>query len=146
VHTLFEVPLTPGLCEVLRGEAALSDVIIAGNPLGIYLVPAGRCDASALQSLACDRLRDLCDELKQRFDFIVADSAPVLPVADSLLVGQQTDGVIISVRESISRIPQILEAHRRMDELGVRMLGAVVHGRVRSHDGYSQYYSGNLNS
>ncbi len=133
-HLLFEAPLNPGLCEVLRGECDIEDAIHEGRDLGPALLTAGRMDAFALQGLSQDGLRSLVDELRTRYDFIVIDSAPVLPVADSLLVGQAVDAVIFSVMREVSRLPMIYEAHERLEALGVRMLGAVLAGvRETSH-------------
>ena len=65
---------------------------------------------------------------RAEFDFIVVDSAPVLPVADSLLIGQSVDGVIFSILREVSRLPKVYAAHQRLEMLGVRLLGAVVSG------------------
>ena len=46
----------------------------------------------AARALACDRFRDLLGVLKTRFEFVIVDSAPVLPLVDSLLLGQHCDG------------------------------------------------------
>jgi succinoglycan biosynthesis transport protein ExoP len=52
----------------------------------------------------------------------------VLPVADSLLLGQRVDGVIFSVLRDVSRLPAVHLAHTRLHNLGIRTLGAVVIG------------------
>jgi Mrp family chromosome partitioning ATPase len=82
----------------------------------------------ALRGLAQDHFRKICEALRAEFDFIVVDSAPVLPVADSLLLGQLVDGVIFSILYDVSRLPKVYAAHQRLEMLGIRMLGAVVSG------------------
>jgi capsular exopolysaccharide synthesis family protein len=128
IHRLFCVDRSPGLCELLRGEANLVDTIQPTLVPGLSLIPGGRCDELALQSLAQDNFRKICEPLREEFDFIVIDSAPVLPVADSLLVGQFVDGVIFSILHDVSRLPKVYAAHQRLEMLGIRMLGAVVSG------------------
>ena len=56
------------------------------------------------------------------------DSCPVLPVADSLLLGQQSDAVVLSLLRDVSRMPKVYAAYQRLAMLGIRMLGAVVSG------------------
>jgi capsular exopolysaccharide synthesis family protein len=128
IHRLFGLDRSPGLCELLRGEVELADAIQATPAPGLSLITAGRCDEMALQGLAQDNLRKICEPLRQEFDFIVVDSAPVLPVADSLLIGQMVDGVIFSVLHDVSRLPKVYAAHQRLEMLGIHILGAVVSG------------------
>src|SRR5262249_19723164 len=113
-NRLFDVPLEPGLCEVLRGEADLSEAIQPTSAANVYLLPAGRCDDVALQALAHNDLSELFAELKQQYDFLVIDSAPVLPVADSLLVSQHVDAIVFSILNEVSRMPEVQAAHERL--------------------------------
>jgi capsular exopolysaccharide synthesis family protein len=139
IHRLFGIDRTPGLCELLRGEVDLADAIQPTPAPGLSLIPAGLVDDLALQGLAQDNMRKICEPLKAEFDFIVVDSAPVLPVADSLLIGQMVDGVIFSILYEVSRFPKVYAAHQRLEMLGIRMLGAVVSGA--KVDDYGPDYS-----
>jgi capsular exopolysaccharide synthesis family protein len=136
-HRLFNVPLGPGVSAVLRGEASAAEAVRGTGAAGLYMLPAGACDAEALGVLARDGVGPLFDALRGEFDFIVVDSSPVLPVADTLQVAQQADAVIFSVLRQVSRLPQVHEAYQRLAALGVRMFGAVVNGT--SGDVYRGY-------
>lgn len=127
-HILFDLPVGPGLCDVLRGDASAEEVAVETPATGVYLIPAGECDSAAVQALASHDLRGMFDELLRRFDLIVVDSSPVLPVPDALLIGQQVDAVLLSVMRSVSRFPKVQMACGRMSDLGIRVLGAVVTG------------------
>jgi len=128
IHRLFGLERSPGLADLLRGEVEWAETIQPTAAPGLFLVPAGQCDGLALQALAQDAFRNIVGHLRSEFDFIVVDSAPVLPVADSLLIGQSVDGVIFSILRDVSRLPKVYSAHQRLEMLGVRMLGAVVSG------------------
>jgi succinoglycan biosynthesis transport protein ExoP len=127
-HRLFDLPVGPGFSEVLRDEAQFDDVIRPTLASGVWLVPAGESDSRSIQALASQDLRGLFDQLKDRFDFIVIDSSPVLPVADALLIGQHADAVLFSIMRNVSRFPKVHAAYQRMSSLGIRMLGAIVTG------------------
>ncbi|MGE3822455.1 MAG: GumC family protein, partial [Isosphaeraceae bacterium] len=127
-HILFDLPLSPGLSDVLRGDASVENVVVETPAAGVYLIPAGECDSSAIQSLASHDLRGMFDQLLTRFDLIVVDTSPVLPVPDALLIGQNVDAVLLSVMRSVSRFPKVQSACARMADLGIRVLGAVVTG------------------
>jgi len=140
IHRLFGVARSPGLCELLRDEVDLANAIQPTPAPGLSLMPAGRCDELALKGLAQDKFQKICVPLRADFDFVVVDTAPVLPVADSLLVGQCVDGVIFSILHEVSRLPKVYAAHQRLEMLGMHVLGAVVSGaRVDDYGSYYQY-------
>jgi succinoglycan biosynthesis transport protein ExoP len=127
-HKLFDLPLEPGFSEVLRGEATAADAIKPTALSRLWLLPAGHWDAHAVQALAQDGVRATFDQLKEQYDFLIVDSCPVLPVADSLVLGQHVDGVLFSVLRDVSRMPAVHAAQQKLQALGVRTLGAVVIG------------------
>jgi capsular exopolysaccharide synthesis family protein len=127
-HKLFDMLLEPGLSEVLRGEINLADAIRPTPLSRLSLMPAGAWDGDAVQALAQDGVKAQFAQLKQQYDFIVVDSCPVLPVADSLLLGQHVDAVVFTIMRDVSRMPSIHAAQQRLSALGIRTLGAVVIG------------------
>jgi polysaccharide biosynthesis transport protein len=139
-HKLFNVPLEPGLSSLLRGEATVEDALHPTQASGLWLMPAGACDGDALRMLAQDGVQPVFDRLRSDFDFIVVDSSPVLPVADSLMVAQQVDGVLFAILREVSRLPKVHEAYQKLVALGVRMLGAVVNGTSSELYGYGYGY------
>lgn len=142
IQMLFDLPLGPGVCEVLRGESDVADVIQPTSAPLLSLITAGRCDASAIEALAHGSLQRLFDDVRGQFDFIIVDSAPVLAVADSLQVCQHVDAVLFSVLRDVSRLPRIHAAYEQLSRLGVRMLGVVVAGTQVDDHGYHYSYQG----
>lgn len=142
IQMLFDLPLGPGVCEILRGESDVADIIQPTSAPLLSLLTAGRCDASAIESLAHGNLQRLFDEVHGQFDYIIVDSAPVLAVADSLQICQHVDAVLFSVLRDVSRLPRIYAAYEQLSRLGVRMLGVVVAGTQVEDHGYSYSYQG----
>jgi polysaccharide biosynthesis transport protein len=128
VHQLYDQPPAPGFCELVRGELSADDVIRPTSLLNLSVITAGVYDEHALSVLARPDSRALFDQLLEKFDFIVVDSAPVLPVADTLLLGQHVDAALFSILRDVSQIPKIHAARERMTALGVPILGAVLSG------------------
>lgn len=141
-HRLFDLPLSPGFSEVLRADAELSTAIQETSVPALWMITAGQCDERSLQGLTQDDARVLFARLKEQFEFVVVDSAPVLPVADSLLLAQHVDAVLFSILRDVSRIPMVYTAYQRLEQLGARMLGAVVSGAREESQGYSYGYYG----
>jgi polysaccharide biosynthesis transport protein len=139
-HKLFFLEPGPGFSELLRGEAAADQVIVQTPADNLSLLPAGRCDRVALQALAQDGVAECLRPLRERFEFVIIDSPPVLPLNDGLLLAQQADGVLFSVLRHVSRLPQVHAAAQRLAALGVRLLGAVVNGTQEDLSRYGARY------
>jgi capsular exopolysaccharide synthesis family protein len=127
IHRLFDTAAAPGVAELLRGEASLGEAIRTATG-SVAVLPAGCSDGRTFQALAQGGLQGLFRELRDQYDFIIIDSSPVLPVADSLLIAEEADGVLLSLLRDVSQLPQLLAAHERLEALGTRILGVVVNG------------------
>ncbi len=137
VHRLYDQPSAPGFCELMRNESSAEDVIRPTSVNNLWVITAGEYDERALSLLARPEARSLFDRLLEQFDFIVVDSAPVLPVADTLLLGQHVDAALFSILRDVSQVPKIHAARERMMALGVPFLGAVLSGtNVDTHYRY----------
>ena len=128
VHRLYDQPSGPGFSELLRGEIGTDDVIRPASLNNLWLTTAGKYDEFSLSVLAQPRARDVFAQLREQFDFVILDSAPLLPVADSLLLAQHVDAAIFSILRDVSQLPKIQLAYERIRSLGVPILGAVVSG------------------
>ncbi len=127
-HTLFDTPLEPGLSEVLRGEAEVSEVIQPTELSRLWMIPAGHWDAHANQALAQEGAGGLFTRLKESFDFIVIDAGPVLPVADALLLCTHVNTVLLTVRSGVSHLPTVEAAQRRLATVDAPLRGVVLMG------------------
>lgn len=128
LQKLFDLVVSPGFGELLRGEADLSTVIQEGPVPGLAIISAGLNDDRSIQALSQPILAELFASFREKYDFVVVDSAPILPIADSQMICQQADGTIFSILRHVSRLPQIYAAHERLAALRIRVIGAMVSG------------------
>jgi capsular exopolysaccharide synthesis family protein len=128
LHALFDVPLEDGLCEVLRAEVDVDDVIRPTHAEGLWLLTAGYCDIDAIHALATEQMQPVFDKLRTEYDFVIIDGAPVVGMSDALIFGQYSDGAILSVRRDHSQMPKINQAAELLRDVGIRIIGAVVNG------------------
>ncbi|MEM9659365.1 MAG: polysaccharide biosynthesis tyrosine autokinase, partial [Planctomycetota bacterium] len=128
LHKLFGLPLEDGLCEVLRSEIDLADVVQATNTEGLYLLTAGVCDKDAVHALATELPQPIFDKLRAEFDFVIIDGAPVLGLSDTVSLGQHVDGAILTLLRDHSEVRKIHQATELMKDLGIELIGAVVNG------------------
>ena len=127
-HAVFGLPLDRGLCDVIRGQASLEEVIQATPAEGLWILPAGRFDNVVMQAISGPAFSQTMDRLREQFDFVILDSGPVLTGPGAIICGQNVDAAIISTRRDVSRLPKVEEAHRRLQSVGVYVIGSVVNG------------------
>ena len=99
----------------------------------LSIIPAGEVDPLTMEALGRGDLQTHIDDLKSRYDFIIIDSAPVLPVADTLLITPHVDAVILSVLLDVSRIPGVEAAYDASRGLRSRSSERSSPGHSRQH-------------
>jgi capsular exopolysaccharide synthesis family protein len=140
VHKVFGAPAEPGFCEVLAGKADLESCLRTTPAPNLFVLPAGRWSEQFPVVLGRGGAGALFAQLHQDFDLVLVDSPPVLPVADALQMGQQVDGVLLSVLCQVSRLPTLYAASHRLEELNIRTLGVVINGSQEQLPGASYRY------
>lgn len=128
LHEIFNLPISPGVSELLRCEVEIRDVLRPTEIEGLFVMTAGYWSPHRVAVLANGVVGQLFRKLREEFDFIIVDGSPVLPVADTRFICTHTDGVVLSVVRDLSRAPQIQAAKRVLESFHVRVLGAVVTG------------------
>jgi protein-tyrosine kinase len=124
-----------GLVDAVSDSTAqMQDVTRTVNGFNLAVVPAGLVDAPVHEILRSNRLERMIADARQRFDFIVLDTPPLLPVFDAALISRLVDGVIVVV--AANRTPRKLvgEALNVLDPQ--KVLGIVFNGEPRPLFGY----------
>jgi capsular exopolysaccharide synthesis family protein len=134
-HRVFDLPAEPGFSEALRADADFDAVVRPSSLSRLWLLPAGSCDAHAVQALAQDTLGSAVGQFKDQYDFVVIDAGPVLSTADTLLLAQHADAVLLAARKDVSRVPTVQAARDRLKAVGVPVFGVVVVGEEAGASG-----------
>lgn len=89
-----------GLTSYLSGEStSLSDIVVTdGLTAGVDMLPAGLMPPNPAELLLSPRLKQLLEEAKASYDYVIVDTTPFLAVADSSIVCQQVDATIYNLR------------------------------------------------
>lgn len=125
---VFGLPLTPGVSESLRRECSVNDMLRQTATECLSVITAGQWDRQALASLSNGGAAVLFDQLREKFEFVVFDTSPILPIADPRFVSQFVDTVVLSVFRDISEAPKIQAACDILTAFGVQSIEAVVTG------------------
>jgi capsular exopolysaccharide synthesis family protein len=105
------LPESPGLAEVIEGECELDDALIRTEQFpNLHVLPAGKPKGNPAELLDSPRWRELCAAVRERFRFVVIDTAPVASVADFDLIEAVCDGVVLVARPDHSNRTLCLKA------------------------------------
>ncbi|HTC64995.1 MAG TPA: CpsD/CapB family tyrosine-protein kinase [Candidatus Saccharimonadales bacterium] len=137
LHVPLGAPVTPGLTDYLRGTSAETAVIQHGQKGSLCLISGGSQVADPSELLSSGRLKILIDRMKHVFDWIIVDSPPCLPVADSSGLADLCDGVLLVVRAA-STPAEV--AQKTCKEMQTKNLLGVVLNAVEKKHSSSNYY------
>ena len=121
---LFGLPPGPGLSEYLSGAIELKDAMRFLPEHNLTLLPAGAAPINPAELLGSNAMRRMLDHLRTRFDRVILDTPPVLPLADVAILAPLVDGSMMVVRAGITPKPAIENALRAFDSS--RLLGVVL--------------------
>jgi capsular exopolysaccharide synthesis family protein len=121
---MFGLGKNPGLCEWLRQERSLVASIYRLAGSGLWILPAGSAPSNALELLQSSNLSTLMDQLAEWFDWIIIDSPPVLPLADTSVWMRLTDGILLASRQGITERRQLQRGLEAIESK--KLVGAIV--------------------
>ena len=140
VHELLGLPPTPGLADVLTGGVDVDEAIVNLPDFNLSVLPAGLTPERPAELLGSTAMRRTLDALRTRFDRVLLDMPPVVPLADVGVLAPQVDGVLLVVRAGSTKKPEIERALSVFD--ASHMVGLVLNATGgNTHVGYSQYYA-----
>ena len=128
-----------GLSEVLAGRYDVETAVQHSAAHRIDVLPSGPVPPDPAELLQSKRMQHLVEEARDRYDWVVLDTPPVLPVADALLLAHLSDGALVVAGLDRLRRPQLLEALDRLQKVGASVPG-VVANRVRTARGGAGVY------
>jgi Mrp family chromosome partitioning ATPase len=116
-------PLPPGLAGVVEDGRRIDDVIVPTSNPRLALVPAGAVPLARRPALSGSaELRDVVEQIAERYDHMLLDLPPVLMSSDTLQLSQLADAFVLVVRQGVTPEAQVesaLEELRGADCLGV---------------------------
>jgi capsular exopolysaccharide synthesis family protein len=133
-----------GFMESLRSRSVDERFIFPTETTGLSIMPAGTQgdDGALFEETANGAFKTCIGELRKRYNIILLDSPPILPVADAAILSSQVDGTIMVERELVSRRSNVMNALARLGSAGGRLLGTVFVGSDDHEDyGYDYYYN-----
>jgi capsular exopolysaccharide synthesis family protein len=131
-----------GLIDFLRGEASVSDIIQQVEGSQLHIIPAGgRVSDEAVQLLSSQRMSQLIQGLRAKYDHVIIDTPPVLQLADAGILGSQSEEVLVVARMRRTPRPLVEQAISTLTSYNAQVNGIIATDNPRSRGrGYGYKY------
>lgn len=122
----FDTSVRPGFLSVMSGDATLEEAVFHHEKMGIDLLFGEKSNVNAADIFSSNRFTDFLKKLREEYDYIVVDTAPVLAVPDARIVGQHMDAIMYSVLWDRTTKAQVKEGLSMFASVGLRVSGLVL--------------------
>ena len=143
----------PGLADLVAGQAQVSECVFFDERSGIHILPSGTVPPNPLELLSSKRFADVVTRLKEAFDVIIIDSAPLQLVSDAQVLSQFATSVIYAVKADSTPYQVAQNGIKKLRRVNAPLLGVVLnqldlekaekyygeYSGYKSYSGYRKY-------
>jgi capsular exopolysaccharide synthesis family protein len=141
IGAFFGLDEQDGMTGVLIGVRTLDQVLLPVPDFDrLSLLPAGPVPPNPAELLNSARARDVFASLRERFDLVLIDSPPVLPVTDAAILSRHADATLMLTAAGQTRRGDLHRAVEKLDQVGTKILGLVLN-KVSRQTGRSYGYA-----
>ena len=140
-HKIFGVSGHKGLSNLLIGDiGSYSDYIVKTDVKNLSLLPRGTFPPNPSELLNSKKNSTLIEILKNRYDIVILDGAPITGLSDSLILSSIVDKTLLVA--SINRTPKndLINAKKSLENVGAKLAGVVANNVVAKRGTYGGYY------
>jgi len=103
VHGYMGNTLAPGLQDLLEGEQSVDACLHSQGELPLWVMPSGTPAAQTIELSKINQLNEIITQLRGRFDYIILDAPPILPLADMHVLSGMADIVALVIRAGVTK-------------------------------------------
>jgi capsular exopolysaccharide synthesis family protein len=146
LQKLFDQHESQGLSNYLIGQVTLDEIIQSTQVKGLSFVPSGQVPPNPAELLENPLFDKFLDEVRERFDIVIMDNAPISIITDSVIVGRKADANLFILRQEYSHRDQIkfvneLSRQDKLRNIAVALNDVQVKGYGYGSRRYGGYYN-----
>lgn len=142
VHSVLGIGNERGLGQVLLGSVSLDDVLVDTSIPDLRVLPSGPVTGidEPVELLQSDRMFEVIRSCRQA-DFVIVDGPPIEPVADSLVLADLVDGVLLVTDAQQGTRAGVSRTRLQLEQVGANILGGVLNrvDKSMTPDRYGEY-------
>lgn len=141
LHRVFRLDNERGLSDLLFNRAEIDEVIQRIPDIDIDVITAGPIPANPAELISSPQMQLILEQLQHRYDMVLIDAPPILPVTDSQLFATMVQGVLLVVRSGKVKMIHVKKAKMLLEHVGANLIGAVLNDKnvSKNKDYYYEY-------
>ena len=133
--------------QVLLGDEALpfihssvESAVLPTETENLFLLPCGKIPPNPPELLGSRRMAFLMSFLSKKYDFVIADTPPILPATDALILSSHVDGVLFVCRSGLMNRKMVIKTINQLENAQANLLGVILNRVNVEKEGYYKYY------
>lgn len=144
IHTVMGVDKNPGVADYLSNKATLEEIIRVIKPNNLSYIAAGSIPSQPVEMIESVAMQNFLHEMRDFFDVVIIDTAPIVSVIDAEILSKLVDGTILVVSADKTETKLMMEAVDLIKNNRVTFFGAVLNN-FKKKSGYGYYYKYHYN-
>ena len=140
MHKVFQVSNRLGLVNYLTAQVEMEKLFSQTEVPNLWVCPSGPIPPNPSELLASERMREFLSQIRSRFDFVLIDTPPALPVADAVILGPLVDGLVVCARAGVLTRDDAKLCRERLSYADLRIFGTVLNRYRRRQQRYGKNY------
>ncbi|OGW99412.1 MAG: hypothetical protein A2Y00_03525 [Omnitrophica WOR_2 bacterium GWF2_43_52] len=120
--------ITPelGLSDIITNGSNIDDALLNIGIENLTVLSAGKHPTNPAELLGSQKFKNLMNQVKAKYDYIILDTPPIIPVTDAGLIGAQADGVIMVVQASRTQRGVVKHSEGLLKQAQAKILGYIL--------------------
>ncbi len=140
LHKAFNMKNEYGLSNIIMGTMNEAEAVRKTEIENLTILTCGPIPPNPAELVGSERFKTIIDNLSAMYDMVILDSPPVIAVADSLILSNLVDGVVMIVKSGKTLRDVAIQAKRSLTDVKANLLGAIINDLDLDSKEYGSHY------
>jgi receptor protein-tyrosine kinase len=143
LHKTFKVSKKAGIVDYIAGDITKEE-LIKHTESDVDIITVGKDVINPVAVLETSKIKELTEELRNEYDYVIIETPPCLACSDAQIVAQYADGIIFSLALNQAKKKDILDCLNALKGVDASIIGiSIAKAESNKHDSYYYYYGNN---
>jgi capsular exopolysaccharide synthesis family protein len=128
IHRVFSVSERKGFSSLLIKAISLEEAIHHTSIERLDIIPAGPIPPNPSELLSSTAVDEVFNSLRNRYDKIIVDACPIIPISDTLILSQKVDGIVFVIRAEGPHRNIVTKAKNQLEAIKANIIGCILNG------------------
>ncbi len=126
VHKYLGIKPEAGLADILSDSANIDNCLLNIGVNNLTILPAGKIPHNPAELLGSQKMKNLLSALRSKYDYVILDTPPIIPVTDAGLLSSQSDGAILVVQAGRTQKGVVMHSESILRQAQAKILGCIL--------------------